>query len=83
VPYIEQRKRLVLDWLVERMAPRLKADGDLNYVLFAFALRHVKPGYQNYRNFIGELNECAAEIRRRLLAPYEDAKIIENGDVDG
>jgi hypothetical protein len=37
--------------------------------------------YNNYKNYIGELQETVAEIRRRLLAPYEDIKIQENGDV--
>lgn len=59
----------------------IKVDGDLNYLLFAFCKRHVKPSYNNYKNFCGELNECVAEIRRELLAPYEDQKKEENGDV--
>ena len=29
-----------------------------------------------------ELIECAAEIRRRLTAVYEDFKIKQNGDVE-
>jgi len=41
----------------------------------------VSPSYNNYKNFCGELNECVAEIRRRILASYEDEKIEENGDV--
>jgi hypothetical protein len=41
----------------------------------------VEPSYNNYKNFIGELNETVAEIRRRLLASYEDQKMEENGDV--
>ena len=32
-------------------------------------------------NLCGELSECVVEIRRKLLAPYEDVKIIENGDI--
>jgi hypothetical protein len=54
---------------------------DLNYVLFAYCKHMIKPSYANYKNFIGELEECVAEIRRRLLAPYEDKKIVDNGDV--
>jgi len=59
----------------------LKRDGDLNYVLYAYCKRHIVPSYANYKNFLGELTEAAAEIRRRLLAPYEDGKIRENGDI--
>ena len=82
MPYVKKAKRLVLDFLVSSLAKVIEVNGDLNYVLFAYAKRHVKPGYQNYRNFLGELNECSHEIRRRLLAPYEDLKKSENGDVE-
>ena len=35
----------------------------------------------NREDFVDEYRESAAEIRRRILGPYEDQKIIENGDV--
>ncbi len=97
MPYVIPEKRPILDIIVQTMArvyaapegadehypegSGLKVDGDLNYVLFAFCKRHVKPGYGNYKNFCGELRQCATEIERRLLARYEDVKILENGDV--
>ena len=83
MPYIKKEYRSLKDTVVDAMvAAGVKADGDLNYILFKFCKNHVKPGYGNYKNFVGELNEAAEEIRRRLLAPYEDQKIIDNGDVD-
>lgn len=82
MPYIKQEKRDALDRIVSDMwAADIKADGDLNYLLFAYCKRCINPSYNNYKNFIGELNECVTEIRRRLLANYENSKIIENGDV--
>ena len=42
----------------------------------------VEPSYNNFKNYIGELSECNCEIRRRLLAPYEDLKRLDNGDVE-
>jgi hypothetical protein len=82
MPYVTQDKRPTLDTLVDIMdSMGIKADGDLNYVLFKYCKNHIKPGYNNYKNFLGELNECSQEIRRRLLAKYEDKKIEENGDV--
>jgi len=60
---------------------QIKADGDLNYILFTYCKRFIKPSYNNYKNYLGELNECVTEIRRRLLGPYEDLKIKENGDI--
>jgi hypothetical protein len=83
MPYIKKEKRQTLDVIVEAMrAAGVKADGDLNYILFAFCKRNVVGNYNNYKNFLGELNEASEEIRRRLLQPYEDSKIKENGDVN-
>ena len=82
MPYIKQNERSAMDQIVNMMDDwDVKADGDLNYILYAFCKRHVKPSYNNYKNFCGELRQCATEIERRILAPYEDTKIIENGDV--
>jgi hypothetical protein len=82
MPYVKQGKRTDLDRIVAEMALfDVKADGDLNYILYAYCKRCVKPSYNNYKNFCGELRQCATEIERRLLGPYEDTKIKENGDV--
>ena len=83
MPYIKQSMRPQMDSVVAQMdVAGVQANGDLNYILFAYCKHHIEPSYNNYKNFLGELNEAAEEIRRRLLAPYEDQKIIENGDVD-
>jgi len=82
MPYIKQEKRGVLDDIVNDMhLAGVKGDGDLNYILFAFCKRHVKPSYNEYKNFIGELRQCATEIERRMLGPYEDQKEQENGPI--
>jgi hypothetical protein len=82
MPYIAQERRTKLDKIVSEMwAADVKADGDLNYILFAFCKRNVYQSYNEYKNFCGELRQCATEIERRLLGPYEDKKIEENGDV--
>jgi len=81
MPYVKQWKRPNLDRVVfEMQAAGIKADGDLNYILFKFA-RTLEPSYNNLKNYRAELRETADEIGRRLLAPYEDTKIIDNGDV--
>lgn len=82
MPYIKQSDRLEMDKVVDVMKDNgVAPDGKLNYVLFKLCKETVNPSYNNYKNFIAELNECAAEIRRRMLSPYEDEKIKENGDV--
>ncbi|MHA2344298.1 MAG: DUF6899 family protein [Candidatus Hodarchaeales archaeon] len=42
------------------------------------AMRQLSPRYGKFKD---EYREAAAEIRRRILGPYEDSKIKENGDV--
>lgn len=83
MPYIKQERRQEVDPIVELMQKsEVKADGDLNYILYKYCKNHVKPSYNNYKNYIGELRQCAVEIERRILASYEDEKILENKDVD-
>lgn len=83
MPYVKKEIRPILDKVVTEMnQASIRVNGDLNYVLYAFCKRHVDPSYNNYKNFCGELRQCATEIERRLLGPYEDTKIIENGDVE-
>jgi len=59
----------------------VEASGDLNYILFAYCKRYIVPSYNNYKNFCGELCQCATEIERRLLGPYEEKQRKKNGDV--
>ena len=83
MPYISQDKRPAMDRVVYAMSVNdVKVNGDLNYILYKFCRTKVKPSYNNYKNYIGELNECIAEIRRRILSKYENEKCSENGDVE-
>ena len=82
MPYIKPEVRNDMDRVVELMKEvGVQADGDLNYILYKFCKEEVEPGYNTYKNFCGELRQCATEIERRILAPYEDEKAEENGDV--
>jgi len=82
MPYVKQPQRPELDRVVKLMEEiGVGATGDLNYILYAYCVRNIVPSYNNYKNYRGELRECADEIGRRLLGPYEDKKIKENGDV--
>ena len=82
MPYIKKEDRDSMSNVLDVMRARdVKANGDLNYILYTFCKYYVDPGYNNYKNFCGELRQCATEIERRILAPYEDQKIKENGDI--
>lgn len=83
MPYIKQSDRKNIDQVVEIIREiGIKPNGEPNYLLFKLCKETIEPSYNNYKNFIAELTECSEEIRRRLLAPYEDQKIKENGDVE-
>ncbi len=86
MPYIEDKNNLrkKMDQIVGWMKVwEVKPDGKLNYILYKFCKDTIEPSYNNYKNYCAELRQCATEIERRLLAPYEDKKIQENGDVLG
>lgn len=68
----------VINFMIDK---KVEPNGKLNYVLYKYCKTYIKPSYNNYKNFIGELEECVAEIRRSILGPYEEAKKEENGDI--
>lgn len=81
MPYIDDRKeRTCLNNLIYGFSTILKKTGRLNYFLFKLA-KYTCYSYREYRDFIGELEAAKLEIYRRQIAPYEDKKIKENGDV--
>ena len=82
MPYIKQEDRPKMDVIIDDMVKfGVRANGKLNYILFKFCKENVEPSYNNYKNFCGELRQCATEIERKILAPYEDLKIKENGEI--
>ena len=82
MPYVKPERRPSLDRVVQVMEEEgIVADGDLNYVLYAYYIRNFDMSYNVVKNYCGELNEAACEIRRRLTGPYEDEKAKINGDV--
>lgn len=82
IPYVKQEVRPKLDKVVEAMVKAdIKADGDLNYILFKLAKYHVEPRYGNYKNFRAELLEAAEWVWWKLMVPYEKKAEEKNGDV--
>ena len=83
MPYLKSKnKRMHLDAIVDRFMGYFAYEftGTLNYFLFKLAKRSCSC-YKEYAAFIGELEAAKLEIYRRQIAPYEDIKIEENGDV--
>ena len=62
--------------------------GELNYNITKtvdeyLANNHQPVGYAAYNEVIGVLECVKLELYRRCVAPYEDVKCAENGDVYG
>jgi hypothetical protein len=77
MPYIRREKRDIIPF-------GAKTAGELNYVLTRIVDSYWHEEGRNYQAFndiIGALEGAKLELYRRKVAPYEDIKIKENGDV--
>lgn len=82
MPYLKDDfDRKLLDAIINDHPELLTQPGHINYFLYKLA-KIACHNYQQYRNFLGELEAAKLEIYRRQVAPYEDKKIKENGDVE-
>lgn len=80
MPYITQGARRELA-LAER-APATA--GELNYLFSSIARDYLLAygkSYQTLNDIIGALEMAKLEMYRRVVDPYEDKKIHDNGDV--
>lgn len=88
MPYIKDDDRLrfaeieqAFDDLIQDKA---LVAGELNYMFTTFIVAHMAKKGKNYANInevVGMLECVKQEFYRRYVAPYEDVKNKENGDV--
>jgi hypothetical protein len=81
VPYIlpKTRERIANDPTSEIETP-----GELNYRITLLLKRYLAwhgPSYQTLNDILGALEGVKLEFYRRRAAPYEEQKMILNGDV--
>lgn len=85
MPYIdpEARKFLGKRWLETATNTKCYSAGELNYVITSLCVAHLgeNPHYKDFNEVIGALECAKLELYRRMIAPYEDTKAKENGDV--
>ncbi len=88
MPYIEKKDRerftLVLEDLKEVVNETGLSNGELNYLMTMLAETYINRHGRSYNTLSDVIKafECAKlEFYRRRVAPYEDNKIRENGDV--
>ncbi len=78
MPYIPEEQRRLLAY-----HPVPENPGQLNYLITKLVKAYLEehPKYQDFNDVVGALECAKLEVYRRSVAPYEDAKIVENGDV--
>lgn len=87
MPYIKPENRVkyekVLDELIRilKSLPVEEVDGELNYVVTKILKQVYLLRYFNINRVVGVLECIKQEFYRRVVAPYEDKKIKESGDV--
>lgn len=81
MPYLTEEAKYELDTYSDR---RPETTGELNYLLtkvYQQYLDHHGLSYATLNDISGAATESLAEFRRRVVVPYEDRKLMENGDV--
>ncbi len=81
MPYITQKERNGIDvgeYDVSTVKP-----GFVTYALYNTCLLALpdEPRYADYNTLLGALEATKLELYRRHIAPYEEQKMKENGDV--
>ena len=83
MPYIKDKRRR--EQLVGSGILAIpKNAGELNYKITMVCKQYLEDkgeSYQTYNDILGVLAAVPLELYRRKIAPYEDKKIKENGDV--
>jgi len=88
MPYIKQERRPEIDKLLEPLIKHLESipieaqDGTVDYVITKIIKRIYQPkNFFTLNRALGVLIAVIQEFYRRVVAPYENKKMIENGDV--
>jgi hypothetical protein len=88
MPYIKQGKRFAIDQAVYALRTKLSEGGfdkgSMNYAITKLIQAYIRfhgKTYNSLSDVTGVLNDVKVEFERRVVAPYENEKIDENGDV--
>ena len=88
MPYIKQENRKKYDDIVNNLSEKLIANGctkgDYNYVITRLMHLYIKEkgiSYSKLSDVVGILRDVGTEFDRTVVAPYEEKKIKENGNI--
>lgn len=83
MPYINKELRPYYDDFLNGLD--IPGPGQLNYLITKLMQRYLDQdggvSYSGINDVVGALESAKAEFQRRVVAPYEDKKIKENGDL--
>ena len=86
MPYIDQRRREFIQDVIQGTIDydEIENCGELNFaiskILEVYWNNNGKR-YQQINDILGALEGAKLEFARRVMYPYEDQKIISNGDI--
>lgn len=84
MPYIKPTDRPIFDNIISQINLFELNVGDINYFVTKLLIEYINvhgENYENYNSLIGVLECIKQEFYRKNIAPYEDVKIKQNGDV--
>jgi hypothetical protein len=87
MPYIDRTRREKFEASLKALWDLIDDEGELNYVMTKLAIHFVaRQGGESYRNLskaMSAFENAKLEFYRRKVAPYENLKSLQNGDVYG
>lgn len=81
MPYIPAEARRQNADLILRLSARITCPGDFNWIICALYCGVAQDSYTDKSRWLAAVRDAADEIYRRDLAPYEDRKAQDNGDL--
>jgi len=84
MPYIKEKDKREMYNAIQDLQNFVISKGDLNYAICELVGRLIindEISYTKISEWVDAVHDAEAELRRRLLVPYEELKKAENGDV--
>lgn len=84
MPYIIPERRKVFDPYLEECSKEIQSEGELNYCIYKLATLLISRTGESYDKLSlcsSAMEHAKLEWYRKRLAPYEEKKIEENGDI--
>lgn len=84
MPYIPQERRKAFDSNLQELAGSVQNEGELNYCIYklsCYLAERMGASYTNLSLCSSAMEHAKLEWYRKKLAPYEDEKILEHGDI--